>query len=358
MLRLFNYTPPDNCEDSIERSKHRLCFNVLLSLTLSMLLVIFMNYTFAFTQILYVQWVVLSIFLGLTLLFKTGKIGRVFATTTLLATGMIFLSIVASITKTIRSPIIPWFCLIPLYAFWLLNGRHAVFWFITCLTAFLIFLSMALSGYTAPSEYDFFLGYNKIYAVVGLILLLINIYIIGRDFETKKTSAIDEIHQTNRELNKTLEKLQQAKDELEKAQKHKDIFIAQMSHEMRTPMNAICGVAELLTSKSVEKNLLSILSGSSKQLLNIIDDILDISKLQTGKFQIHNTGYLLEELIQDVYSHTKKLCDDKGLELHFSVSNIENVILEGDPYRMRQILQRYPVKCSEIYRSGFSQLHH
>lgn len=338
MLKVFKYSPPGNCQDSTERLKHKLCFNVCISLFLTMILVIIMNYTFGFTQILYLQWIVWCVFGTLAFLFKLHLINRVFTATFLLSSGVIFLTIVISITNTIQSPIMPWLCIVPLIAFWLLNVRHALFWLITCFIAYVFFLYLFLNRYEPPSMYNFYSGYNSLYAVFGQVLLLINVYVIGYDFERKKKNAIQEISQKNHELNATLIKLQIAKEELEEAQKHKDIFIAQMSHEMRTPMNAICGVSELLLSRRIEKDLIHILSNSSKQLLNIINDILDISKLQTGKFQIKNITYSLDELIQDVYSYTKKNCDEKNLHLHFSVNSIESVFIKGDPYRLKQVL--------------------
>src|SRR5678815_5173292 len=99
MFEAFRYTPPQTCRVSTERMKHKLCFNVCLSLFLSMVVVIFLNYTFGFSQIMYLQWVVWGIFGGLTFLFRYHKISRVTATVTLLTTGAIFLSIVLSLTN-------------------------------------------------------------------------------------------------------------------------------------------------------------------------------------------------------------------------------------------------------------------
>jgi signal transduction histidine kinase/CheY-like chemotaxis protein len=335
--------------------KHKLCFNVCLSLFLSMVVVIFLNYTFGFSQIMYLQWIVWGIFGALAFLFKYHKISRVAATVTLLTTGAIFLSTVLSLTNTIQSPIMPWFCIIPLYAFWLLNGRHARFWLLISAAVFLFFLYLFFSGYKPASVYDYYAGNNGYYAVIGLLLLLVNVYLIGRDFEKTKKHAIDEINQTNQELNEAMASLQKAKEELEEAQKHKDVFIAQMSHEMRTPMNAICGVAELLSNKpgTLEKELVSILSRSSKQLLNIITDILDISKLQTGKFQMQHVTYLLDELIQDIYSYTKKNCDEKGLALQFSIHHVDNLRLYGDPYRLSQILHNVLSNAVKFTEKGY-----
>src|SRR5678815_2408147 len=99
MFEVFKYAPPHTCRDSTERMKHKLCFNVCLSLFLSMVVVIFLNYAFGFSQIMYLQWIVWGIFGALAFLFKYHKISRVAATVTLLTTGAIFLSIVLSLTN-------------------------------------------------------------------------------------------------------------------------------------------------------------------------------------------------------------------------------------------------------------------
>lgn len=340
MSGLFKYTPPAWCTTSKDKSKYKLCHNVCLSLFLSMFPVIIMNYVFNFYHVWFIHWVTVFVFGILLLLFRL-HVTKIEVTTNLfLATGVIFIGFAILSSDTIRSPIMPWFGIVPLFAFWLLDARHAFFWLIISALCYAFFLVLALNNYSPGDKYDFFGGSHAYYAVFGLFLLLLNIYVIGSDFEKKKKIAIDEINQTNNELVNTLADLEKAKEELEQAQKHKDIFIAQMSHEMRTPMNAICGVTELLSANTTtpKKELITILSKSSSHLLNIINDILDLSKLQNGKFQVQAVPYLLDELIQDVYSYAKKGCDEKGLQFSLSIDAVQNLYLLGDPYRVKQIL--------------------
>lgn len=340
MPGLLKYTPPSYAITSQEKSKYKLCHNVCLSLFLSMFPVIVMNYVFDFYHVWFIHWVTLAIFGFLLLLFRLHLLRIELTTNLFLATGVVFIGFAILSSNTIQSPIMPWFGIVPLFAFWLLDARHAFFWLIVAALCYVFFLVLALNYYSPADRYDFYNGSHAYYAVFGLFLLLLNIYVIGSDFEKKKKIAIDEINQTNSELVDALTDLKKAKEELEQAQKHKDIFIAQMSHEMRTPMNAICGVTELLTTHAVaeKKELISILSKSSFHLLNIINDILDLSKLQNGKFQIQIIPYLLDELIQDVYSYAKKGCDEKGLKFNLSADAVQNLHLLGDPYRIKQIL--------------------
>jgi signal transduction histidine kinase len=340
MSGLFKYTPPAWCTTSKDKSKYKLCHNVCLILFLSMFPVIIMNYVFNFHHVWFIHWVTVFVFGVLLLLFRMHVLRIEITTNLFLATGVIFIGFAILSSDIIRSPIMPWFGIVPLFAFWLLDARHAFFWLIVSALCYVFFLVLALNNYSPDNKYDFFSGSHAYYAVFGLFLLLLNVYVIGSDFEKKKKIAIDEINQTNDELVEALTDLKKAKEELEQAQKHKDIFIAQMSHEMRTPMNAICGVTELLSSNTsaTKKELISILSKSSLHLLNIINDILDLSKLQNGKFQIQTIPYLLDELIQDVYSYAKKGCDEKGLRFGLSINAVQNLHLLGDPYRIKQIL--------------------
>lgn len=340
MFGLFKYTPPVWCTTSNDKSKYKLCHNVCLSLFLSMFPVIIMNYVFNFHQVWVAHWVTVIVFGLLLLLFRKHVLRIEITTNLFLGAGVVFIAYSILSSDTIRSPIMPWFGIVPLFAFWLLDARYAFFWLIVSAVCYAFFLVLALNNYSPGNKYDFFSGTHAYYAVFGLLLLLINIYVIGSDFEKKKKIAIDEINQTNNELVEALTDLKKAKEELEQAQKHKDIFIAQMSHEMRTPMNAICGVTELLSANyaPAKKELISILSKSSTHLLNIINDILDLSKLQNGKFQVQVMPYMLDELIQDVYSYAKKGCDEKNLQFNLSINAVQNLHLLGDPYRIKQIL--------------------
>lgn len=136
--------------------------------------------------------------------------------------------------------------------------------------------------------------------------------------------------------------LREAKDKAEAANIAKSSFLANMSHEIRTPLGAIMGFAELIADPKLSKESLvsysSVIIRNSSQLLRIIDDILDLSKVEAGKFEIENISFSLREVIADISSLLGLKAREKSIS--FSVTNntpIPNHVI-SDPTRLRQIL--------------------
>ena len=121
----------------------------------------------------------------------------------------------------------------------------------------------------------------------------------------------------------------------------KSNFLANMSHEIRTPMNAIYGMAELLeeTSRnSTEQEYVAVIKRSSENLLSIINEILDFSKVDSGKLEIIEEPYDFSEMLQDVVTIIEFRMRDKNLKLQLDLPNNLPRQLIGDANRVRQIL--------------------
>ncbi len=125
------------------------------------------------------------------------------------------------------------------------------------------------------------------------------------------------------------------------ANKAKSNFLANMSHEIRTPMNAIIGMDEMILRESkdpsISKYALDIRS-ASKTLLSIINDILDLSKIESGKMEIIPIEYDSASVFYDVTNMTKGKAEDKGLAFEVNVDNDTPVRLFGDEIRIRQVM--------------------
>jgi len=131
------------------------------------------------------------------------------------------------------------------------------------------------------------------------------------------------------------------KEKAEEATKLKSMFLANMSHEIRTPMNGIIGMTYLAlqaTLNKKQKHYLTQIDSSAKNLLNIINDILDSSKIEAGKLTIEKEDFNLEELFTDIKSIIKIKTDEKGLDFHIKHNCSSNNICLGDPLRITQIL--------------------
>ena len=150
------------------------------------------------------------------------------------------------------------------------------------------------------------------------------------------------LEQTTAKLQETVEQLHDAKVVAEEATKAKSAFLASMSHEIRTPLNGIIGIAELgLLDKDVStlqaERFLDIKT-SGQNLLEIINDILDISKIEAGKLDLEEAEFSIREMLDKVFKIINVFAQNKDIELVVDMDpNIPDVLI-GDQLRIRQIL--------------------
>lgn len=138
----------------------------------------------------------------------------------------------------------------------------------------------------------------------------------------------------------TEQRLLEAKQQAEQATRVKSEFLANMSHEIRTPMNAIIGLVELCLNGNIsakQRDYLERVETASRSLMTIIDDILDFSKMEAGKLHLESVPFLLEEMLDNVFSTMSELCASKGIALIRPPANQTLHPVIGDPQRLRQI---------------------
>ena len=151
-----------------------------------------------------------------------------------------------------------------------------------------------------------------------------------RDAQT----ALDRIQKLNREYEK-------AKDEAVRANEAKSLFLSNMSHEIRTPINAVLGMNEMILRECEDKQLLSYaanIQSSGKTLLFLINDILDMSKIESGKMEIVRVEYAPENLMMDLWNVIFLRAQEKGLGIRFSLDETLPRVLYGDDVRIKQIV--------------------
>jgi len=143
------------------------------------------------------------------------------------------------------------------------------------------------------------------------------------------------------ELDMIQEELRKARDNAEAANQLKSAFLAHMSHEIRTPMNSIIGFSELAQDVSLPRKTREYLNSISENagwMLNIINDILDVSKIEAGKMSLESIPFNLHDIIVNCQKMIKPKADEKGLSLFFYAEPSINKKLLGDPVRLQQAL--------------------
>ncbi|CAN5710792.1 hypothetical protein BH09PSE5_BH09PSE5_45810 [soil metagenome] len=178
----------------------------------------------------------------------------------------------------------------------------------------------------------------------------VGIYLMSFDITTHEHAA--------RELNKVNEALLRARDEAESATRAKSAFLANTSHEIRTPLNAILGLTFLMSRESRDpkrNDRLAKVSTAAHHLLQVINDILDLSKIEAGKLSLDNAEFSLEELMTRSTEMVADRARDKGLELILDTDHLP-LFLRGDQTRLSQILINLLANAVKFTDDGWVRL--
>ncbi len=187
---------------------------------------------------------------------------------------------------------------------------------------------------------------------------------------TERKRAEDELQRYQANLEGLVEartvELKAAKEAAETAHQAKSLFLSSMSHELRTPLNAILGYAQLLKSQrnlnDKQRQQLEIVYGSGEHLLNLINDILDVGKIEARKMEVEISTFNLSDLLQQVVNITRIKADEKDLPLLFETLTPLPRYVGGDERKLKQILLnllsnsvKYSRRGKIILRVGYAQ---
>lgn len=157
-----------------------------------------------------------------------------------------------------------------------------------------------------------------------------------------------------------IDNLRKAKLDAEKSDNLKSAFLANMSHEIRTPMNSIIGFADMLTDKDLtaeeRDEFISYINNSGKVLLNLIDDIIDIAKIEAGQIQVVRTDFELNGLLDELKAFTQTECKRLGkpnIEIRLCKSADDSLMVCSDPFRLRQIMTNLIVNAVKFTDEGY-----
>lgn len=230
--------------------------------------------------------------------------------------------------------------LVIIFSFYMLGQAYGLFYSIINLGIVLVFLTLQYNGpYVIdlkPEQVD---QSTVIIAIFANFLLLM--YIHGH-FSSAFYKNIKQLKKTSDEQGDLNIKLEDAIEKAEKSSQAKSEFLATMSHEVRTPLNAVIGMSNLLlmsNPRSDQKENLEILKYSASNLLAIVNDVLDFNKIESGRVVFENTSFNLAELMQNVCGAQKIKAKEKALAFSLDIdSALNEKILFGDPTRITQII--------------------
>ncbi len=203
-------------------------------------------------------------------------------------------------------------------------------------------------------------GHGTPYLFSGTRMLLDGeAYLLGVGVDISQRRAAEaELEQHRHHLEELVEsrtaELVAAKQVAETASIAKSAFLANMSHEIRTPMNGILGMSNILRRDGVnskQAQRLDIIDASAQHLLSVINDVLDISKIEAGKFTLEEVPVLVSGLLANVRSILAEPAKAKGVELMTEIDALPNQ-LTGDPTRLQQALLNYAANAVKFTEQG------
>jgi signal transduction histidine kinase/CheY-like chemotaxis protein len=177
-------------------------------------------------------------------------------------------------------------------------------------------------------------------SIVALLILALALALWIGNSHKKRSNVI--LSRQKSELQKTALALREAKEAADAANRYKSVFLANMSHELRTPLNAILGFSGLLARAgnfpADQREKLAIINRSGEHLLDMINDVLDLSKIEAGRIEVEAEAFELPQLLEDIARMFQTRATEAGLRFELEVDVQLARFIKADAGKLRQIL--------------------
>lgn len=202
-------------------------------------------------------------------------------------------------------------------------------------------------------------NFTRYYIIIGsLILIALFAITWNRLLNRMVKRKTDQLTQELKERTRMEKELNKAKERAEESDRLKSAFLANMSHEIRTPMNGIIGFSELLTdpglSLELRKKYVGIVVASGEQLMTIIDDILDISRIEAEEVEISEDIFNINEIIDELREIFSLRTDKKGIQLKtFKALEDQHCFYKSDKAKVKQVLSNLVGNAIKFTKQGY-----
>lgn len=181
-----------------------------------------------------------------------------------------------------------------------------------------------------------------------------------RSIEQRATTLNEDLELRLQELAQLNQDLESARDQALEGSRLKSEFVANISHEIRTPISAVIGMNQLMMNTKLDekqRDYARLVNESAQSLLTVINDILDFSKIEAGKLEVHSVAFSLDAVIKEVADMLASSVQEKGLMLFTFVDSSVNNTFRGDPARLRQVLLNLAGNAVKFTSSGEVVIH-